>query len=67
MSNLSVHRGDRNSSDESVPQGKDYRDYGRAFARLGDPFEKVFDIVQCGLEMEKAILSRDSTEPESDS
>jgi hypothetical protein len=60
-------RGDRDSNDASVSKDRDYRDYGRAFARLGDPFEKVFDIVQCGLQMENAILSRDSAEPESDS
>ena len=39
-------------NEDSTPPAKDYRDYGRTFARLGDPFEKAYIIVQHGLQME---------------
>jgi len=31
---------------------KDFVDYGRCFARLGEPFTKVYNVVQFGLNLE---------------
>jgi len=45
------------------PEPKDFVDYGRCFARLGETWTRVYNIVQHGLSMENNE-SEDECEPE---
>ncbi|KAI0040570.1 hypothetical protein FA95DRAFT_1611701 [Auriscalpium vulgare] len=55
---------DKESDGETVTQ--QYADYGRAFARLGEPFTNVFAIVDHGLHLEARKVELDGEDGESD-